>query len=262
MTTVIKRSKIAAAVIGMAALAGSGLVAANAQSLQELQSEQTQTHRSQAASQERIDSLFDQSRDLLADYRAVVAEYEALKVYNDHVQRLVDDQNATLASLQRQIDGIEETRQGVVPLMYKMIDALDEFVGLDIPIHSESREARVQRLRDVMVRSDVTDSEKFRLIIEAYQIEMDYGVGPNSYSGNLNIDGEEIAVDFFHMGRVVFMAQTLDGQSAWLWDNEAREWSEADDSFLSPLTQAIRMSRRQTAFDIVRLPVFAAENAE
>ncbi len=262
MTTVIKRSKIAAAMVGVMALAGSGLAAANTPSLQQLQSEQNQTHRNQAASQGRIDSLFDQSRELLGEYRSVVAEYEALNVYNNHVQKLVDDQNASIASLQRQIDGIESTRQGIVPLMYKMIDSLDTFVGLDIPIHSETREKRVERLRSTMTRSDVTDSEKFRLIIEAYQIEMDYGIGPNSYSGNLNIGGQEIAVDFFHMGRVTLMAQSLDGRSAWLWDNNARDWTKVDDSFLSPLTQAIRMSRRQTAFDIVRLPVFAAENAE
>ncbi|MCC5855472.1 MAG: DUF3450 domain-containing protein [Idiomarina sp.] len=262
MTTVIKRSKIAAAMVGVMALAGSGVAAANPPSLQQLQSEQTQTNRSQAASQERVDSLFDQSRDLLADYRAIVAEYEALKVYNDHVQALIDDQQRELDSLQAQIDGIEETRQGVVPLMYKMIDSLDEFVGLDIPIHSESRERRVQRLRDIMTRSNVTDSEKFRQIVEAYQTEMDYGVGPNSYSGTLSVDGQDVAVDFFHLGRVVLMAQSLDMRNAWLWDNNAREWNRVEDSFLSPLTQAIRMSRRQTAFDVVRLPVSAAENAE
>ena len=162
MTTVIKRSKIAAAVVGVMALTGVGLASASNPTLSQLQAEQTQTNRAQVASQERIDSLFEQSRELLGEYRAVVAEFEALKLYNDHVQALVDDQNATLASLQRQIDGIEETRQGVVPLMYKMIDSLDEFVQLDIPIHREQRERRVERLRDLMTRSNVTDSEKFR----------------------------------------------------------------------------------------------------
>ncbi|RUO19348.1 hypothetical protein CWE08_10260 [Aliidiomarina iranensis] len=262
MTTVIKRSKIAAAMAGVMALTGVGLASANDNVLSQLQAEQTQTNRANAASQERVDSLFEQSSDLLADYRAVVAEYEALKMYNDHVQRLVDDQNATLDSLQRQIDGIEETRQGVVPLMYKMIDSLDEFVQLDIPIHREQRERRVERLREVMVRSEVTDSEKFRQIIEAYQIEMDYGVGLIAYEGTLNFEGQDIAVDYLHVGRIAFLAQSLDMQNAWVWDNDNREWSRVDDSFLNPLTQAIRMSRRQTAFDVVRLPVFAAENAE
>lgn len=262
MTTVIKRSKIAAAMVGAVALASSGLALAQSPSLQQLQQEQMQTHSNQIKSQKRIDSLFDQSRDLLAEYRSVVAEYEGLKVYNDHVQSLVDDQNASIASLQRQIDGIEQTRQGVVPLMYKMIDSLDSFIALDLPIHSDARVKRVERLRETMTRSDVTDSEKFRLIIEAYQIEMDYGIGPNSYSGILSVDGQDVAVDFFHMGRVTLMAQSLDGRMAWVWDNANRGWERVDDSFLSPLTQAIRMSRRQTAFDIVRLPVFAAENAQ
>ncbi|MFP3457592.1 DUF3450 family protein, partial [Psychrobacter sp. SIMBA_152] len=112
---------------------------------------------------------FEQSQDLLIEYRSVVSEYENLKVYNDHVQGLVNDQNATLESLQKQIDGIERTKQGVVPLMYEMIDSLEQFVKLDIPIHREKRMDRVERLRDIMDSSSVSTSEQFRQIIEAYQ---------------------------------------------------------------------------------------------
>lgn len=261
MTIVIKRSKIAAALVGTMALAGSATVAANVD-LSRLQAEQTQIHSRSAQSQERIDSLFEQSRELLAEYRDVVSQYEALRVYNDHVQRLVDDQNAQMASLQRQLDGIEETRQGIVPLMYRMIDSLDEFVRLDVPIRSENRATRVERLRGIMSRSNVTDSEKFRQIMEAYQAEMDYGVALNAYQGDLTINGNTVAVDYFHLGRIAFLAQSLDQRNAWRWDNDAREWVELDSSYLNPLTQAIRMARNQTQVDVVRLPVAAAENAQ
>ena len=261
MTIVIKRSKIAAALVGTMALAGSATVAANVD-LSRLQAEQTQIHSRSAQSQERIDSLFEQSRELLAEYRDVVSQYEALRVYNDHVQRLVDDQNAQMASLQRQLDGIEETRQGIVPLMYRMIDSLDEFVRLDVPIRSENRATRVERLRGIMSRSNVADSEKFRQIMEAYQAEMDYGVALNAYQGDLTINGNTVAVDYFHLGRIAFLAQSLDQRNAWRWDNDAREWVELDSSYLNPLTQAIRMARNQTQVDVVRLPVAAAENAQ
>lgn len=261
MTIVIKRSKIAAALVGTMALAGSAAVAANVD-LSRLQAEQTETHNRSVQSQERIDSLFDQSRELLADYREVVSQYESLRVYNDHVQRLVDDQQSQLDSLQRQIDGIEETRQGVVPLMYRMIDSLDEFVRLDIPVRSENRMNRVERLRGLMTRSNVTDSEKFRQIMEAYQAEMDYGVALNAYQGDLEVDGETVAVDFFHLGRVAFLAQSLDQRNGWRWDNDAREWVDLDSSYMSPLTQAIRMARNQTQVDVIRLPVSAPESAE
>lgn len=261
MTIVIKRSKIAAAIVGTMALACSATVAANVD-LSRLQAEQNEIHNRSAQSQERIDSLFEQSRELLAEYREVVSQYEALRVYNDHVQRLVDDQNEQLGSLQRQIDGIEETRQGIVPLMYRMIDSLDEFVSLDIPVRSENRATRVERLRGIMTRSNVTDSEKFRQIMEAYQAEMDYGVALNAYQGDLTVDGETVAVDFFHLGRVAFLAQSLDQRNGWLWDNEAREWVELEGSYMNPLTQAIRMARNQTQVDVVRLPVAAPENAQ
>ncbi|WP_404399748.1 DUF3450 domain-containing protein [Idiomarina seosinensis] len=262
MTKIIKRTKLAAALMGVMAFAGTGVAAAQQVDVAKLQNEEQKILNAQAQSQEKINSLFEQSQDLLIEYRSVVAEYENLKVYNDHVAKLVADQQATIDSLQRQIDGIDETKQGVVPLMYEMIDALEEFVKLDLPIHKEERMNRVARLRDIMGNSNVSTSEKFRQIIEAYQTEMDYGSGLISYQGNLQVGGQEVAVDFFHMGRVAFLAQSLDLKNAWIYNNESGEWSALEDEFLNPLTTAIRMSRKQTAYDLVKLPVFAAESAE
>ena len=260
MTKVINKSKVAAAVIGMFAIAGSATVAAQDGSA--LQNEEAKIHAADQRSQQKINSLFEQSQDMLYEYRGIVDEYENLKVYNDHVQRLVDDQNASLASLQRQIDGIEGTKQGVVPLMYKMIDSLEQFIELDIPIHKERRLERVAGLRDIMEEANVTDSERFRQIIETFQAEMDYGAGLIAYEGKLQFQGEEISVDFFHLGRVALMAQSLDLKNGWIYNNETNEWEALGDEYLSSLTKAIRMARKQTAPDLIRLPIYAAERAQ
>lgn len=261
MTKVINKSKIAAALMGMFAVAGSATATAQTD-LRTLQSEEAKIHEADRRSQQKIDALFEQSTDLLYDYRAVVDEYENLKVYNDHVQRLVNDQERSIASLQRQIDTIDETKQGVVPLMYKMIDALEQFVELDLPIRKDVRTERVERLREIMARSDVTTSEQYRQIIEAYQAEMDYGSGLIAYQGNLEFEGQTIAVDFFHLGRVAFLAQSLDQRNGWVFNPETRQWEVLEDEFLSPLTTAIRMARKQVPNDLVKLPIFAAESAE
>ncbi|WP_417683078.1 DUF3450 domain-containing protein [Pseudidiomarina aquimaris] len=260
MTKVINKSKVAAALVGALAMAGSSIAAA--QSVSTLQSEEAKTHQADVRSQEKINSLFEQSNELLYEYRGIVDQYEQLKVYNDHVQRLVDGQNEQLASLQRQIDGIEDTKQGVVPLMYKMIDALEQFVKLDIPIHRDRRLERVQRLRDVMENPNVTTSEQFRQITEAYQAEMDYGSGLIAYEGKLNFEGEEISVDFFHLGRAALMAQSLDLKNGWIYNQDAGQWEVLDDAYLAPLTKAIRMARKQSAPDLLQLPIYAAERAE
>ncbi|NMV23170.1 DUF3450 family protein, partial [Vibrio parahaemolyticus] len=70
-----------------------------------------------------------------------------------------------------QIAQIDQTATEVVPLTLKMIDALDEFVTLDLPFQKKERNKRVQELRRLMDRADVTTSEKFRKVMEAYQIE-------------------------------------------------------------------------------------------
>ncbi|RUO78806.1 hypothetical protein CWI84_10570 [Idiomarina tyrosinivorans] len=262
MTKVINRTKIATALVGIMAMAGSGIAAAQQVNVAKLQSEDAKTIAASEQSQKKIDSLFEQSQDLLIDYRSTIAEYENLKIYNDHVARLVADQEASLASLQKQINGIEDTKKGVIPLMYEMIDALENFIKLDMPISREKRLARVATLREIMEDSDVSTSERFRQVIEAYQAELEYGSGLMSYEGTLDINGEQVAVDFFHMGRVTFLAQSLDLKNAWIYNNETDEWSALEDEFIRPLTTAIRMSRKQTAYDLVKLPVFAAESAE
>lgn len=259
MSKVFKRSLLASALVGGIALASA---VANAEQLSTLQAEEGKIHKAAAQSQAKVDGLFEQSQELLAEYRAIVDETENLKVYNDHVQRLVDDQNASIASLQRQIDGIEDTKQGVVPLMYKMIDTLDQFIDLDVPIALESRKARVAKLREVMTQSNVTTSEKYRQVLEAYMVENDYGTKIAAFEGKLAFEGKEIAVDFFHLGRVSYVAMSLDQKNAWVWNNEKRSWNALGDEYLRPITQAIRMARKQAAFDLIKLPVVAAESAQ
>ncbi len=232
---------------------------ASAANLNSVQSEENKIHKDAVKSQQTIDKVYDESRELLADYRTIVDEIENLKVYNDHVARLVADQNEGIASLERQIGQIENTKQGVVPLMYNMIDTLEKFIELDVPINMDDRKERVERLRRTMGRSDVTTSEKYRQVLEAYQIESDYGSMLQAYEGRLPWDGKEINVDFFHLGRIVFLAQSQDLKNAWRWDNQARKWEKLSDEFVRPVTQAIRMARKQTAPDLIKLPVPAAE---
>ena len=167
-----KRTLIASTVMGAFALTGS---AVSADTLEDLHKEEAKIHAAAAKSQEKINTLFEQSQELLVEYRQTVDETENLKIYNDYIASLVADQQRGIDSLQRQIDSIEQTKQGIVPLMFRMIDSLEQFIKLDRPIHLEERLERVNRLRDVMANSNVTVSEQFRQVIEAYLVEVEYG---------------------------------------------------------------------------------------
>lgn len=231
----------------------------HADKLQEIHQEEGKIHSDAKRSQDKVDALFQQSQELLVEYRTVVDQTENLKIYNDYLETLVQDQQRSIDSLQSQIDSIEETKQGIVPLMFRMIDSLEEFIQLDVPINLDERMARVDRLRDVMGNSNVTVSEQFRQVIEAYQIENEYGVRIQAYQGTLETQGTEVTVDFFNLGRTALLALSLDQTKAWSWNNDTRSWDELGSEYLDSVVTAVRMARNQVPADLIKLPINAAE---
>ncbi|WP_035385464.1 DUF3450 domain-containing protein [Ferrimonas futtsuensis] len=258
MSVISKRTALATAFA--VAMAGTGV--ASAADLAGIQKADEQIQKDAVKSQKKINKLYDQAQDMLYDYRLVVDEYETLKSYNDYYAGLVADQEANIASLQTQIGGIEKTKQGIIPLTFKMIDTMEQFIELDVPFSIDERRSRVARLKEVMGDSNVSTAEKYRLVLDAYQIENEYGNKMAAYEGKLNIDGKELTVDFFHLGRVVFLAQSLDQKSGWVWDNNARTWKALPDDNMRSVANAIKMARKQAAPDLLKLPVQTAEGAE
>ena len=256
MSKLSKKSLIASTIIGALAFSASNIASADA--LTELQKAEAQIFKASSKSQSKIDNIYEQTQVLLAEYRNTVDEGDVLRGYNDHVQLMVDDQKANIKSLESQIAGIDKTKQGVVPLMYKMIDTLEKFVDLDVPMNIDARKERIAGLRDVMGDSDVSVSEQFRLVLEAYEIEANYGTVFGVYQGELDLGDRMITADFVHMGRISFVAQSLDMKNAWVWNNDKRAWDALGDEYLKPVTDAVRMARKQLPLDLAKLPVFAA----
>jgi hypothetical protein len=140
-----------------------------------------------------------------------------------------------------------------------MIDALEQFVKADIPLRTERRIARVENLREVMGRSDVQLSEQYRQILEAYSIEVGYGSEVASFQGTLSISGQDITVDYVHVGRLALMALALDGNAGWVWNKQTSSWEQLPGSYLTSVSQFIKMARREATLEMDRVPLIAAE---
>ena len=257
MSKMSKRTQIAACVVGALALTATSNAFAGP--LDDVQKESRKIHVAAKQSQEKINGLFEQSQELLIEYRSVNDQTESLKVYNDYLAGLVADQQRVIDSLQRQIDSIEETKQNIVPLMRRMISALEQFIKLDVPINLEERLERVERLTDLMGNSSVTVSEQFRKVLEAYSIENEYGRSIRSNKGSIDVGGKNVAVDFFNLGRTAVLALSLDQTSAWAWDNDARKWEKLGAEYLDSTIQAVRMAQGLVPEDLIKLPIKAAE---
>jgi hypothetical protein len=143
--------------------------------------------------------------------------------------------------------------------MYRMIDTLEQFIKADVPFDTEKRLARVEKLREIMTNANVQTSERYRQVLEAYILEKDYSSNLVATQGALQLDGREITVDFARLGRVAYVAQSLDLKNAWVWNNTSKQWDKLGEEYLNPVKELIRMARKQAAPDLVNLPIFGAE---
>ena len=212
-------------------------------------------------SQKRINDLDDQAKDMLTKYNGLVAEAEGMNGYSDQLALQVKDQNEAIASYNQQLVDIENTAREVMPMMERMLDQIDRFVQLDMPFLLEDRRARMQKLKDVMGKADVAISEKYRRIVEAYQIELDFGRTLESYEGKLSGDPGGRTVKFLRMGRVALMYQTLDGEETGYWDADKKAW-QADNDYRDAVRRGLKVAKKQGAPDLLVVPVHAATTAE
>ncbi|HKK53693.1 MAG TPA: DUF3450 domain-containing protein [Myxococcota bacterium] len=215
-----------------------------------------------AASQKRVEKIASETDSLVAEYRLTNKKIESLNIFNRQLRAVIDSQNEELASLQRQIDDVQEVGRAVTPLMLKMIDSLDKFVALDLPFLPDERKQRVDGLRVLMRRSDVADAERYRRILEAYQVENDYGRTIEAYAGTVPRGEEEVPVDFLRVGRLGLLYLTRDGTEVGAWDHANRQWVELDSSYKNAISEGLRVAKKQSAPQLIRVPLPRPEPAQ
>ena len=215
----------------------------------------TRVNKAIARSEQKIQEASDETRDLLQQYRSVEKRSQALRAYNAQLESLSRSQQHELSSLREQIDKVTEVSRQITPLTLRMIEALEQFIDLDIPFLMEERRSRVSTLRNMMNRPDVDESEKYRRVLEAYQIENEYGSTIEAYRGVLAVGNKQRTVDFLRVGRIALVYLTLDGQEAGTWDRESRSWRKLPQLYLRSLPGALRIARRQAAPNLIRVPV-------
>jgi len=210
--------------------------------------------------QEQIVKLDETTRILLADYQATSKEFDSLKLYNDQVQKIINSQIEEIENIILKIDELDKTNQRIVPLMLKMIDGLENFVLLDLPFLMKERSTRVLNLKETMDRGDISTSEKFRLITEAYKTELEYGRTIETYRDNILIDDVETSADFLRVGRIALTYLTVDGNKGGYWDTQSSSWQKASSSIRRATADALKIASKQAPPALIKIPLYRDSN--
>lgn len=214
-------------------------------------------------SQTRVDKLANEANDLLTDFRTVNKQLDGLNVYNQRLEKQIENQMRRVRDYEQSIEDVTVIQRQITPLVIRMIDGLEKFVELDVPFHLNERRERITLLRRNLDRSDVTVAEKFRQVLEAYKIETEYGRRLDTYQGIIAIEGAEREVSFLRIGRVALVYQTPDMERMGAWNPRTRQWEElSSGAYRSAVQKGLRIARNQQSIDILDIPVPAPEAAQ
>ena len=242
----------AMAVVGLAGLLAAG---AQAATLPDIFAVAERLNQQAKESQAKVDALTEETNDLYSEYKNVLKVIEGLRVYNRQLQRQINAQEQEMAEISGNMDKITEVQRQITPLMDRMVTSLEQFVENDLPFRVDERRERVDRLRQILDRADVAVSEQFSQVLNAFQIENDYGRTIDAYSGKIQVDGHERVADILLIGRVALVYQTSDGEETGHWNKSAGRWEVLDDKYQASVRNGIRMARKQATLNLLPMPV-------
>ena len=246
------------AVIGAAVVGLLTAATVQAQSVDSVLNAEKQRVKQNQDAQKRIDRIVQQTREIVNDYRGVTKEIDGLRIYNRLMEAQTAKQQASLAEIQESMAKANVINRQIFPLMTRMIEGLEKFVALDVPFLIDERTDRVERLKALMDEPNVTVAEKFRKVMEAYDIETEYGRTIEAYEASLpTTDGSERTVEFLRIGRVALMYQSADGSVTGRWDAETRQFVDASE-YRSAVSQGLDVAKDKIAPELMFIPVAAA----
>lgn len=215
------------------------------------------------AVESRVADISERTRKLREAYEDQLKLVQGLETYIELLDTQLAGQRNEIEVLGKSITDVAVLERQVLPLMLRMIDSLETFVDLDVPFLETERRQRIEKLRALMGRSDVTVAEKCRRVFEAYQVENEYGRKIDSYQDIIELDGARREVDVLRFGRIALVAQTRDAATTAVWDHQAGAWELLDaGTYRNSIRKGIQMARKQASIDLVTLPVAAPEVAK
>ena len=160
-------------------------------------------------------------------------------------------------AIEAELAGLDATGADINGLVARMYDELVKFFATDLPFIDpvSDRNERMERLRSLMETEESSVAERYRRLLEAYQIEIEYGRNVEAYTSKLE-DGRD--AEFVRVGRVALLYHTSDGTETGYWDKNQNKWV-VDQDYESAVLDALRMARKEVAPDLIAVPVPAPQ---
>mgnify|MGYP002621025067 CR=1 FL=1 len=227
--------------------------AAHAQLDQALQVARQSTQEG-AAAQQQIDEIADRAGDLERQYLALRQQIEDQRVFVEQQEVFLRSQQNELEALQFQLERVSTIERDLTPMLLNMYVALEEFIASDMPFQTDVRQARLANIQELLGDAGTSPAEKYRVILNAYEIESAYGRSLRTYLEEADIDGVPTDVTMLQFGRVAIV-RILPDSSMEIMTKSNPEWRPLSSSHATNVQRALRIAQEVTTPDVMVVPL-------
>jgi len=214
----------------------------------------------QQETQQKRDQWAEEKSELEARYRTARANIEYLEKRKGSVQKKYDALMERNDELGRRLAESDRLQNSLQDTLNSVLARLEEWVEIDLPFLMEERKARIEMLKKEIAKPDIMGAEKLRRILEALQVEANYGGNVEVYQQKIDVAGDTLFVDVLHIGRVSVFWRTPDGEQVGSFDPAAREWIELPEKYNGSIGEAMEMASRIRPVELVQLPLGRINN--
>jgi len=206
-----------------------------------------------ARAQAQIDRLADAADNSEREYLAVSEQIESQRVFIEQQNVFLRSQENELTALESQLERVGNIERDLAPMLLEMFNALEDFINADLPFQREMRMDRLDNIREVLGEASVSPAEKYRLLLNAFEIESAYGRSLRSYSEEVDIDGVPQNADILQIGRVALI-RSVAGELA-IMTNDNQTWRPVPGSMSNNVLRAFRIANEVTTPEVFEAPL-------
>lgn len=192
---------------------------------------------------------------LTARLEALEQARSQLLAQRDQFLQYVEAARARVAEKQKQLADIREISLEIQPFLKSLMDELESSLSDGLPFLSDERAGRLKRLKSVMGDPEVSISEKYRKVMEALQVEAEYGTTIETYPQTLDLPGGPTLVNVFRLGRLNLFYLTLDLSQCGFFNVAHRQWEPLPPTCLKDIQAAVDIASRRRTAQLLTLPL-------
>lgn len=209
----------------------------------------------QKETQQSQDQWEKEKAELVARYRAAQVNVNFLSERKAVEDKRLKALEESVAEMERRLEEADRLSLTIQDTLNTVLNRLEDWVNRDLPFLMEERQSRVAYLKKELVKPDVSDADKLRRLLEALQIEMNYGSTVEVTQQRIGLEGEDLFVDLVRVGRVSVFWRTPDGKRCGEFDRGTRQWVELPGKYNRSIATAMDMASRMRPVELHALPL-------